>query len=68
MITGEIVVTDPGEYTFNLLNGNEIIETVYFVIENEEVGEDEGNSLEEIFSYIFLGIIMIGTYFILRKK
>ncbi len=67
-ISGEVLITNPGDYTFSLLNGNEIIETVFFVIENQEVIEDDTNITQEIFSYVFLGIIVIGCYFILRKK
>ncbi len=67
LISGEVLVDEPGTYLLDVMYGNEVYETYEFsIIAGEE--PNETSLWDNYGNYILAGIIGIGAYLILRKK
>ena len=68
LVSESVIVDEPGDYKFELLMEEQVIETLYFTIDNIYTSPQNEPFLDDILSYVFIVIVVIGGYFILRKK
>ncbi|XMB73175.1 hypothetical protein RJI07_04480 [Mycoplasmatota bacterium WC30] len=67
-VGGVVIVDTPGEYRLDLIYEDDIYKTFEFTIHNIDPEKLETNDISKIFTYVFILLIVIGGYFILRKK
>lgn len=68
-VTGEVIISENGDYKLELILDGEVYRTYNFRIEIiAEVEETNENQFEEYYKYIFLIILVVGLALILRKK
>ena len=68
-VTGEVIISENGDYKLELILDGEVYRTYNFRIETiDEVEETNENQFEEYYKYIFLIILVVGLALILRKK
>jgi len=68
LVSGNIVIEEPGEYTLELLYGEDTYETYTFTISDNELINSDRFEILNYLNYILLAVIGIGAYFIFRKK
>lgn len=69
LVTGEITLSEPGDYRLDLLFDGEIYETFNFhILEQEVIEPEQETDYSEYFKYIFVLVALIGGVLILRKR
>lgn len=67
-VSGNVYLEKEGEYHLDLLFGEEVCESYDFIIENEADSTVDETKFSFNMNYLFIFIIVIGGWIILRKK
>ncbi|OQX93253.1 MAG: hypothetical protein B6I17_03570 [Tenericutes bacterium 4572_104] len=66
LITGDLLLTEPGEYNLNLMFEGDVYKSYSFIINIAEENKEKSKPLYSTIFFIF--VISVGGYYIFRKK